>query len=147
MHHISKHWTILHFHFQFSISIPPENVRKPLANLWFFWYFQGVKKWKISLKWVNETYIYDYYKVYHGITNSFEKSRFGISGKSFSISPDPIQIPYQLSEKSLLILMHRCVSWSAINNLIGFLMKVSKLLFQEIALTFQNRNFLKIPIV
>ena len=34
---------------QYSIPIPPENVRKSL----FFWRLQGVLEWKISLKGVN----------------------------------------------------------------------------------------------
>ena len=37
-----------HLSSQQSVSIPPENIRK----LDVFWYFQGVKKWRIGVKWV-----------------------------------------------------------------------------------------------
>ena len=40
---------------QCSISIPPENVRKPLV----FWRFQRIKKWNTGLKWItNQTLQY-----------------------------------------------------------------------------------------
>ena len=41
--------TVLKYLAQWSISIPPRNIRKPLV----FWHFQGVYKWSTGLKWVH----------------------------------------------------------------------------------------------
>ena len=51
------------FSYHWSLLIPPENIRKPLA----FWCFQGVSNESSDVNWVNE----------------FSKNDFHISGKRF----------------------------------------------------------------
>ena len=89
---------------QCSISLPPENVKKPLA----FWLCQGVQNWKISLK-------------------SFKHLDMFLYGKVDIFSKKVENLRYQTRMRSLKLQHEKCYLCYITKGLIDFPFQVNRL--------------------